>query len=215
MKRARRISSGSDVKHGKRTTLYSFSNLRRHSKDIQLKTTKLLRERTVQINEAFYKFNVFIEELEEQPKSLIRNVRLLLACQMLNHVYSGLILAENGMIVDAILCERNALETLAYHWLVSADPKTAEEYNKGEILKPVEVRKRLEILNIDVSQLKDLYAWGSQVSHVGRKSERFEASWESPQKGELLFGGSFSPEDQTELFDFLPILLYMFITQPS
>jgi hypothetical protein len=194
-----------------RKTIYSFSNLRRHSKDIRLKTTRLLRERTVKIDQAFYQFDAFFTDLEGQPKSLIRNVRMMLACQMLNHVYSSLILAEHGMIVDAWLCERNALETMAFHWLVCADPKAAEEFEKDEIPKPIEVRKRLEQLGIDISYLKDFYASGSKISHVGRESERFNSQWESPLKGELLLGGKFSPEDQTELFRWLPLLLNWFV----
>jgi hypothetical protein len=195
-----------------RKTKYSFSNLRRHSKDIRLKTTMLIREKTIKINEAFFQFDDYVTELERTPPSLIRNVKLLLSCQMINHVYSGLILVENGMIVDTILCERNALETMALHWLVCLDPNVAEEYEKDEIPRPVEVRKRLEQLGIDISSLKNFYSFGSQISHTGRKSERFTTDLSSSKKGELIIGGAYSPIDQSELLEWLPSLLVWFLT---
>jgi hypothetical protein len=189
---------------------YTLERLRTHSASIRAKATCILRSYVQTIDEELRAFSDFVDALEGQPASLQRNVKLMLACKFLNHVYSALVLAENGLIVDAILCERNALETVAFHWLVCLDSNAAEAYNRQEIPRPVEVRTRLENLGVDISHLPGLYASSSEVSHVGRPSERFHSDWTSPLDGKLLFAGSYSPEDQTEMFTFLPALLCLF-----
>jgi hypothetical protein len=104
------------------------------------------------------------------------------------------------------------METIAFHWLISLDPVASQEYESNQIPRPVKVRQRLEKLGVDITGLRDIYASGSEISHVGRKSERFHSRWESHSKGELLFGGAFSHKDQVEMFQFLPTLLYLFRT---
>jgi hypothetical protein len=190
---------------------YTFLKLRAHTKNICTQISPILNKHLSDTEKAFTNFDLFREELEQQPKSLIRNVKMMLACTLLNHVYSALILAESGLIVDAILCERNAIETVAFHWLICLDPAAAEKYNQENIPRPVEVRGQLERLGADIDQIRGLYAWGSKVSHVGRHSERFSCDWKSADNGELFFGGNLSPDDQDELFSFLPAILYLFM----
>ncbi len=193
-----------------RNLKYSFDNLRKHTESIRVQTSGTLQEMHLSIDQAFADFDTYLAEVERQPPSLERNIRMILACKLLNHMYSAFILAESGLIVDALLCERNALETIAFHWLICLDPASSQEYESNQIPRPVEVRRRLEKLGADITHLRDIYAAGSETSHVGRKSERFHSKWESPSKGELLFGGTFSPEDQAEMFQFLLALLYLF-----
>ena len=193
-----------------RETKYTFNNMRRHTKAIRVRTSSVLQEHSSAIDQEFAAFDNYLSELEKQPATLERNVKMMLACKFLNHVYSAFILAESGLIVDAILCERNALETIAFHWLVCLDPKAVKEYEQGNIPRPVEVRQRLEHLGADVTHLRRLYASGSKASHVGRESERFHSQWESPSKGILLVGGAFALEDQAEMFNILPALLELF-----
>lgn len=162
------------------------------------------------IDQEFEDFDNYFKDIENQQPSLERNVRMMLACKLFNHVYSAFILAESGLLVDAVLCERNALETIAFHWLICLDPDAHEEYERNNIPRPVEVRQRLEKLGVDISHLRDIYSRDSEISHVGRNSERFHSRMESTSKGELLFGGAFSPNDQAEMFRFLPALLYLF-----
>jgi len=116
----------------------------------------------------------------------------MLACKLMNHVYSGLILAENGLILDSILCERNALETIAFHWLVCIEKESAKEYLENDSPRPVEVRKRLEKYGVDINSIKDLYASGSRVIHVGREGERFQSQWATLSEGKLFFWWCFS-----------------------
>jgi hypothetical protein len=189
---------------------YSFENLRKHTSAIRAQTASTLREHQSSIDRAFANFSKFINELEQQPISLERNVKMMLACKLLNHVYSALILAEYGLIVDALLCERNALETVAFHWLICLDPVSASEYQENDIPRPVEVRRRLEKLGADISSLRDLYSSVSEITHVGRRSERFHSTWKNTSSGELRIGGHISPKDQAEMFQFLPALFDLF-----
>lgn len=198
------------IKTTMRKQKYSFNNLRRHTLSIRTQVSSALKNVRPSIDQAFEDFDSNFTELENQPTTLDRNVRLMLACKLLNHVYSAFILAESGLLVDAVLCERNALETVSFHWLICLDPSAAEEYERNIIPRPVEVRRRLEKLGVDVTRLKNIYTADSEISHVGRKSERFHSRWESSVTGQLLLGGAFSPNDQVELFQFLPALLYLF-----
>ncbi|MBW4693347.1 MAG: hypothetical protein KME27_16470 [Lyngbya sp. HA4199-MV5] len=193
---------------------YSLEKLRKHSESVRLKSLSLQKEQQDFIEKAFADFSENLAEIEQQPPTLERNVKLILACKLFNHVYSGFILAERGLIVNAVLCERNALETIAFHWLVSLDGNALHEYEQGNVPRPVEVRRRLEKLGVDVENIRSIYASGSEISHVGRESERFHSRWESSFEGRLLFGGDFAPDDQAEMFRFLPALLYLF-HQPS
>ena len=189
---------------------YAFGNLRRNTELICGQSGRILQEYRSLIDQEFADFDDFLNELENQPPSLDRNVRMMLACKFLNHVYSALVLAERGLIVDAVLCERNALETAAFHWLVCLDPNALQEYGQNDIPRPADVRQRLEQLGVDITSLRDLYASASQASHVGRQSERFHSQWESVSKGKLSFGGAFAPQDLAEMFRFLPALLCWF-----
>ena len=190
---------------------YTLTKLRKHTEQVRVLISAIQEEHLPGIEKAFCDFSDFVEELEQQPITLERNVKMMLGCKFLNHIYSALLIAERGLMVNAILCERNALETVAFHWLVCLDPNTATEYNLDNIPRPVEVRKRLEQLGADISHIRSLYASGSEITHVGRRSERFHSRWNSALDGKLLFGGDFSSEDQGEMFRYLPALFYLFL----
>ena len=192
---------------------YSYDNLVIHTSYIRSKAKSIVEEQRVLLDEAFSDFSGALAELEQQPKSIERNVKMMLACKMFNHVYSGIILAESGLLADALLCERSALETIAFHWLICVEPSSALEYESGKTLRPVEVRRRLESHGVDIENIRDLYSIGSEFAHVGRSGERLNCSLKSPTEGSLLFGGTSSPNDQSELLNYLPRLLYLF-SQP-
>jgi hypothetical protein len=101
--------------------------MREHTQAIRVQTRSVLRKHRLAIDQEFAAFDNFFSELEKQPVGLERNVKMILACKFLNHVYSAFFLAESDLIEDAILCERNALETIAFHWLICLDPKVAIE----------------------------------------------------------------------------------------
>ena len=191
---------------------YSFRNLRRHTEATHVEAASVIKRSEAQLEEAFSKFSSFISAVFEQPCSLERNVRLVLACRFLNHVYSGLLLAEDGLFADAVVCERSALETLAAYRLLCLRPTVAEQYAKGRFPRPVDVRRQLESAGFagEAQQIRDLYSSASGITHISRDSERFNLRWESSSDGHLLFGGSFYRGDFEEMVRFFCALLQWF-----
>lgn len=189
---------------------FTIDNLKAHSSSIRADIQPTLRDKIDYFDKCLADFSQFLKDLEAEPATLQKNVKLMLTCKFLNHIYSAFILAENGLIVDSILCARNALETIAFHWLVCLDPNAIEEYNHGSIPRPVQVRQRLEDLGIDITSIRDLYSSYSEISHVGRNSEKFQSQWPTISDGILHLGGNYLPKDQGELFSFFPTLIRIF-----
>jgi hypothetical protein len=193
------------------TSKYSLDALETHTQTIRILAKKALKEYRLALDEGLAKFNSYINFLERLPPSPERNVKMLLACKFLNHIYSSLLLTECGLSVDAILCVRNALETVAFHRLVCLDPTAAAQYLSDKTPRPVEVRKRLKALGEDINILGKLYSMDSNLTHVSRASERFHLEWETQRNGLLKFGGEFSEQSCKHLFgEYIPMFLHAF-----
>lgn len=197
------------------TSKYTLDALETHTQTIQVLAKKVLKKHRLALDEGLAKFNGYINVLEKLPPSPERNVKMLLSCKFLNHIYSSLLLAQCGLSVDAILCVRNALETVAFHRLVCLDPTAAAEYLSDNVPRPVEVRKRLERLGEEINILGKLYSMDSKLTHVSRASERFHLEWETRKNGLLKVGGEFSEKDCKHLFgEYIPMFLHAF-SEPS
>jgi hypothetical protein len=193
-----------------RSVRYSLDALRKHTKDIRLTNSEIIRQHRQLFDAVIGDFDRFFTELEHGENRLLSNVQKILATKFFNHWYSTLLLCEAGLMVDAVTCERNAMETLAYHWLVRLDASAAEAYQENSLLRPVEVRKRLEVLGADISHLRITYGFGSKIAHVGRDSEVFHLHWRAISDGQLLLGGRFSKRISEHWFAYLPALLQLF-----
>ncbi len=189
---------------------YTLPGLRRHTRSVRAESAPIAEHQRDQLDTAVRGFDEFFAHLDEQSDNLRKNVRKVLATSFFNHWYSALLLIESGLIVDAVLCERNALETLAFHWLVCLDPAAVDDYHAGNIPKPVVVRRRLEALGVDIVHIREGYAMGSDISHVGRSSERFHVDWQTEGSGQLMIGGSFRREVVEHWLTYLPALLHLF-----
>lgn len=191
---------------------YSLAALRAHTNAVRRSARALVSRAEPSIEEAFAQFNEFLALLQEEDKSLHRNVRLVLSCRFFNHVYAGLILVESGLVADAVICERSALETLAAYRLLCLEPDRAEDYSKERFPKPVEVRKALEAAGYthEAEQIRSLYSGASGVTHVTRDSERFHVQWSSESDGALHFGGRYDARDIEEMTGFFAALLHWF-----
>jgi hypothetical protein len=122
----------------------SFDSLIKHTDSIRNESWLIVQKHRREWNAALNAFSEFYEDLERSPSSIGRNVKLLLSTRFLNHVYSAFKLVECGLVADAIVCERSAIESLAGYKLVCSSSEMAEKYNSGKFPKPVEVRKKLE-----------------------------------------------------------------------
>jgi len=162
--------------------------------------------------DAFGLIDSYVAQIEALPVGLDRNVRLLAACKCSNHLYAAIQLVEAGMLVDAMLCARNALEVVAFHWLVILDPSAAQQFADHEKLRPVDVRKRLGGLGVDIRPLAELYSNYSAATHVGRDSDNVHSTPVSENAWELNFGGHHAPARQGDLLHLIPTLAHLFLT---
>lgn len=193
---------------------YSLPALRRHTRRIRADAAPLIEGHQAHIDAAVRRFDAFVAGLDSQSDQLRKNVRKVLATAFFNHWYSTLTLIESGLFVDAVVCERAALEALAFHWLVCVDPTAVDDYHSGRIPRPVVVRRRLEALGVDIAPIREGYSAGSAMGHVGRHAERFHIEWLEPGEGQLRVGGSFRRDDMEHWLSYLPALLDLF-AQPT
>lgn len=149
--------------------------------------------------------------IELEPKGLVRNVKLALIARFTNHLFSALLLGERGLLLDAFNCSRAALETTAFYWLVCKDNNAAQMYDAEKSVPPVEVRKRLEAIGIDVAAIRERYSLESTVAHVGNKYDQLQIRWERGGDGRLLIGGGIVPEVQKALFEGIVRATFRFI----
>jgi hypothetical protein len=168
---------------------YEFDLLFRHSNELALSTRRVLKQPVHEARKLFGFLGKHFHALEANPPGLIRNVKLSLTARFISHLFAELMLIERGLLLDAFNCSRSALEVTAFYWLVIADPTTAAFYDAERSLKPVEVRKRLEALGVDIGPLRELYSFQSEIAHVGNKTDGLQIAWGKVGSGQLLIGG--------------------------
>lgn len=192
---------------------YLFKNIRLHSDSVYSKSTNIFNELYPQWEEAFSGFSDFFDQLSSQPISIERNVKMLLATRFINHIISGLILAERGLISDSIVCERSAVETLAGYKLIVADSNLAQKYNSKKFPQPSEVRRKLIELGYsnEVENIKGIYKSASGITHLNRDHERFSMDWINNRDGILYIAGNFNEKDIKHMMEFFPTLIHWFL----
>jgi hypothetical protein len=192
---------------------YTFEKLKKHTAMIRSDAEPLVSKNEVAWNDAVEMFSKYFQGLEEAPKTTDRNVKMLLATRFMNHIYSSFLLAEGGMIADAVTCERSAIEVLAAYKLLCVKPALADKYNKGKFPKPYEVRDELEYLGYaeEKQKIKVIYSSASGIAHVNRDHERFTMEWEKENNGVLYIGGRFKEKDLSHMLEFLPVLIHWYL----
>lgn len=191
---------------------YSFSNLKKHTSAIRADSRRIFDTSIEKIEDAFLFFDNYLKTIEQEEINLARNVKLVMATRFINHVYSAMLLTESGMMADASICERSAIEVLAAYKLVGVEPEMIEKYETEQFPKPVKVRERLEKLGYksEAEQIQQIYASLSGITHISRRHERFSLGGEK-----LMIGGYFDKRDVEHLSEFLPFLLYWFTQNPN
>ncbi|MGB2442604.1 hypothetical protein [Planktomarina sp.] len=190
---------------------YQFAALERHSQALANETeSKCAENRLAASNTISFLGSVF-ETVEQQPKSLFRNVRLMLIARFMNHLYSMFLLVERGLFLDAHACARAATESTAFYWMICIDQCYAEEYIKEQSPRPVEVRKELEKRGVDVKELKDIYSHQSEVVHVGNSSDQMQVRWHDLENGEIGIGGRSETELQRSAFNAIVASMVIFL----
>lgn len=84
-------------------------------------------------------------------------------------------------------------------------------YNAEKSVPPVEIRKRLEALGVDVGAIREIYSRESAVAHVGNKYDQLQIRWEQGGDGRLLIGGGIVPDVQKALFEGITRATFRFV----
>jgi len=140
-------------------------------------------------------------------KKSLENTTFLLLGKSINHILSSQILLEKGLLIDAALTTRNALETLLLLQAILLDPeeKYADQWLNGKQFKPSWARKRLEevkdvtirdvIVNAsdDVNQIA--YSWLSDITHANLSSFSYSMCMTGNNSYEVYIGGSIKGHD--------------------
>lgn len=169
---------------------YRFDLLYKHSSSVALSSREKLGSEFSRVRTCFDFLDQHFHKLRIKPRSHSRNVRMALTTRFTNHLFSHVLLVERGLLLDAMSCARSATETTAFYWLVCRDESTASLYDAEKSPRPVDIRKRLEKLAINVDDLQEKYGFESQVSHVGNKYDNLQIAWETDGSGALLIGGA-------------------------
>lgn len=194
---------------------YGYDLLLRHSNDLALHSRRNFKKEMTKVREVFLALSRHFAMLLEKPKSHSNNVKLALTTRFANHLFSAVQLIERGLLLDAATCLRSATETTAFYWLVDSDPASASLYDAEKSPRPVEIRKKLEALGIDISDLRERYGIESGVGHVGNRSDNLQIAWESNRDGVLLYGGGAQPGSQKLMLEDVQMYLVNFFRADS
>lgn len=141
----------------------------------------------------------------EGKRKLPENCCYLLLSKSINHTLAAYVLLERGLIIDAALSARNALETLLMLELFAKDRSVNhfELWANGKRYSPSDVRARLKklstvhvgdvIITVDdeyQKTIKFVYDVLSQITHSNIESLQHTVSADSPQTLKVWVGGS-------------------------
>jgi hypothetical protein len=122
---------------------------------------------------------------------------------------------ECGLISNALICERAALEDLAFDFVLRINPEYAKKYNDNKIPEPREVRQELENNGLfdDSRHIKELYSKLSRMTHTSRNDNDLISTKIKENSWELHIGGKYSLEDTNHMLEILPSLVFWFIKE--
>jgi hypothetical protein len=153
---------------------YRLELLIRHSNETAMATRRNFKMQMDAVRKSFAFLDHHFRTLEADPKSLARNVKMVLTTRFTNHLFSSLLLCERGLILDAFNCSRTGIETTAFYWLVCLDPDSAPLYEQERSPPPVEVRKRLEVLGVSRKYASSTASRAqSSMSEIGTTTSKF------------------------------------------
>lgn len=152
----------------------------------------------------------FFEQLPKTASGVAAGISerraYLLLVKSLNHAFATYLLLQRGLVVDAALSVRNALETLLLLELLCSRPELCEQWSQGKELRPSEVRRHLAapptmrtgdlIIERSESEYADAtfaYAWLSRITHANLESLDHAATRVDDDRFVLHVGGARFP----------------------
>jgi hypothetical protein len=180
---------------------YNFDFLFIHSNTIADETRRTLKPQIMNARKIFTFLDKHFSMLEKKKKTHATNVKMMITARFINNMFSALLLTERGLLLDAFNSIRSGIEATAFYWLVCKDETTASLYDAEKSPRPVDIRKRLEALGVDIETLHSLYDVTSTIAHVGNPYDQIQIRWEQGSDGKLLIGGGRSPDVQNALLE--------------
>ena len=196
---------------GRMRNRYNFELLFKHSNELALSTRRTLKRHIVEVRKIFFFLDKHFETLRQRDKSYANNVKMAITARFINNMFSALLLIERGLLLDGFNSLRSGIEATAFYWLVCKDETSASLYDAERSLQPVEVRKRLEALGVDVKTIRELYGLASAVAHVGNPYDQLQIRWGQGSNGELLIGGGSYPDVQKAMLDDMLRAVFRFV----
>lgn len=194
---------------------YLFHRLIKHTSNIELKTHKNFRNKRQELENNFQEFSHYLLKLENTQKSLENNVRKMLAARFINHIYSALLLLRSGLISNALICERAAIEVLALEFLVRINPKYAIKYNNNKVPKPSEIRNELKKGGDFRNEqcIKDLYKALCEIAHISRNDNNLSSIYIANNSWQLNIGGDYKEKDTNHMLEVLLTVILWFVKE--
>lgn len=182
---------------------YSFADIQRHWSQ-----TNVLFEKShldcIHIFQSLIPVSFMVVGSLEGRRQLAENCTYLLLSKGINHSLSMYLLLERGLVIDASLSARNAIETFLMLELFATEPteKYFEQWAKGKEFKPSWVRNQLgsslkaTIRDVEITfdddfyeTVKTAYSFFSGITHSNLKSANYSVRLKSYGGIEVPTGG--------------------------
>ncbi len=190
---------------------YNFELLFRHSNELAFNTRRTLKKQITEARKIFTFLDQHFETLKQKDKTYANNVKLALTARFINNMFAALLLIERGLLLDGFNSLRSGIEATAFYWLICKDETAASFYDAKRSLQPVEVRKRLEALGVDIRTIRELYGLTSTIAHVGNPYDQLQIRWGQGSNGELLIGGGSYPDVQKAMLEDILRAVFRFV----
>jgi hypothetical protein len=89
------------------------------------------------------------------------NVLLGIGARIHNHLLAGLVLFREGLLTDALVCDRSATESIFLFQFLIQDKSRMEKWLTGRKFSPSEVRKA----SVGSELMKNIYGHQSKITH--------------------------------------------------
>lgn len=183
---------------------YSIDNLENHWRTTCTEFGKTFPECEAVFREVFKCASSIAAALAGR-KALEPNCAFVLLTKVLNHTSATFLLLQRGLLVDAALTCRNALETSLLLELLVKEPAVCKEWSEGKRFRPSEVRRSLSripsvplgdlVIEVSSDAYDDCrlaYDWLSRITHANVDSAAHAAQESRPNEFTLTIGGALS-----------------------
>jgi hypothetical protein len=184
--------------------MYSLDNLERHWRSTCRSFDDTFADCVAVFREMFRCASPICSALAGR-KALEPNCVFVLLTKVLNHASATFVLLQRGLLVDAALTSRNAVETSLLLELLAKEPSLCGDWSRGKSFRPSDVRRRLAklpsvalgelIVDVTPDEYEDTrfgYDWMSRITHANVESVGHAAQKHDANIFELKIGGALS-----------------------